>query len=251
MSTFSTSSVRDYISNLELPETAPVPQAGPAVSFERQRQSLAIGTQLTEFTEAVVPEARQAIADSLLLAQLAAQKATESADVLEWYREYVAVLQNIGWQAQSLEFKAHEIKNKDADLHEAILPVLTVLLGAHVAAVSMVLAVLKGLNEMDKDTPWITVFDRASQHSRGAKFQVSYVDANDQGDPEIAALCLGIEAERRVTQVLFFKFSSQEAQLKVASSKLALTRARLNSVKEAVADRVQPFIREYVANVEI
>ena len=193
-----------------------------------------------------------AIADSILLAQLAANKAAgEAQDVFRWYDKYVEVLQNIGWQIRDVDFQTQTVTDKNAGMHKAIIPVITAILGPHAAAASIVLSVLNGLREIDTSTPWITLFDRASQHAHGAKFQVSYVDADAHGHPEITLLSLGIRANRTITQVLFFKFSSEDAELKKASGKMAVSMQRLNSARDAIAERVQPFIADFVKNVEI
>lgn len=96
----STTDVMRYVQTLELPAVlrgmegleAAVPE------FTDQHEAIAIGSQLAEFSENVSPAQRAAVADCLLLAQLAANKATEqSPDLMNWYRKYVDVLQGIGW----------------------------------------------------------------------------------------------------------------------------------------------------------
>ena len=110
---------------------------------------------------------------------------------------------------------------------------------------------LNGLKEMDSSSPWITVFDRASQHAHGAKFQVSYVDADAEGAPQISVMCFGIDAQRTVTQVLFFKFSQDSAEFKKANGKLAMSLAQLAEAREVIAQRVHPFIADYVKGLDI
>ena len=245
-------SARDYVLSLALPEAGPAFETARPFEFSDQREAVAVGAQLAEFTDAVPVEVRGAIADSILLAQLAANKAAGDAqDIFRWYDKYAEVLQNIGWQIRDVDFQTQTVSDKNAGMHKAIIPVIMAMLGPQAAAASIVLAVLNGLKEMDASTPWITLFDRASQHARGAKFQVSYVDADAHGQPEISLLSLGIRANRTITQVLFFKFSAEDAELKKAAGKMAVSMQRLNSARDAIADRVQPFIAEYIQNVEI
>lgn len=245
-------SARDYVLGLDLPLAGPALEAAPAIEYSDAPEAVAVGAQLAEFTAAVPAGVRGAIADGILLAQLAANKAAgQTEDVFRWYEKYVEVLQNIGWQLRDLDFKAQQVTDQDLGVHKEIIPVLMTLLGPQAAAASIVIAVLKGLQDMDASSPWITLFDQASQHVRGAKFQVSYVDADAQGHPEIALLCVGIQAGRTVTQVLFFKYSEQSAEVKQATARLAVSLERLNAAKDALAGRVAPFITDYVKNVEI
>ena len=245
-------SPRDYVLSRALPETGPAFETARTFEFSERREAVAVGAQLAEFTDAVPAEVRGAIADSILLAQLAANKAAgDSQDVFRWYDKYVEVLQNLGWQIRDVDFQTQTVSDQNAGMHKAIVPVIMAMLGPQAAAASIVLAVLDGLEEMDRSTPWITLFDRASQHARGAKFQVSYVDADAHGHPEITLLSVGIRANRTITQVLFFKFSAQDAELKKAAGKMAVSMQRLNSARDAIAERVQPFIADFVKNVEI
>jgi len=249
-------SARDYVLGVDLPK-APVSRgpafetARPAV-FSSRQQAVAVGGQLAEFTESVPPNLRTAISDGMLLAQLAANKATGgSGDVFKWYDKYVEVLQNIGWQIQDFDFRRQQVDNQQLDMHEALIPVITAMLGPHAAAASIVISILQGLQQMDKTRPWITLFDKASEHANGAKFQVSYVDIDASGQPQIALLCFGIQAQRTITQVLFFKSSEDRAEVKKAEAKLSVSLERLNSARDALAERVTPFVTDFVKNVEI
>jgi hypothetical protein len=68
-----------YIETLELPEPPARRGAeaqGPPAAFQSGAQALAIGPQLTEFSNKVPQSIRPAISNGLLLGQLAADKAT-------------------------------------------------------------------------------------------------------------------------------------------------------------------------------
>jgi hypothetical protein len=247
-------STRDFIMRLELPEPGPTFESAATIEheFSSARQAVAVGSQIAEFTETVPSTVRGPIANSLLLAQLAADKATaQSPDVFDWYEKYSQVLRGIGWQVRDVDFATQTVGNTNAAVHKEIIPVLTALLGPQMAAVSIVIGVLQGLQNMEANSPWITLFDRTSRHAAGAKFQVTYVDADAQGQPEITLVCFGITAERTITQVLFFKFSAQRAELKTGTTRLAVSLERLHADKEAIAGRVKTFIAEFVQNIEI
>jgi hypothetical protein len=252
MANGSAKSARNYVLGLALPEFSPSFDVGAEIEFSGGREALAVGAQLAEFSDAVPTSLRGPITDCILLAQLAANKAAGDAeDVFRWYDKYLEVLQNIGWTTRNLEFQTQQVSAEHGDVHKEIIPVIAMMLGPQVAAVSIVVGVLNGLQNMDKSTPWITLFDRASQHAHGAKFQVSFVDADADGQPEISLLCFGIQADRSITQVLFFKFSAQSAEVKTATGKLGVSMERLTGARDAIAARVKPFIEDYVTNLEL
>ena len=246
--------IQDFVASLDLPaaRTTRGAKSGKPVVFKDEKEVVAVGPQLTEFSDSVPADLRPAISNSMLLAQLAADKATgEDQDVMQWHAKYRDVLKKVGWQLADSEDRKRVITDKDLTVHQAIIPVLTTLLGPAAAATSMVVTVLKGLQEMDKESPWITLFDRESQHVSGAKFQISYVDADESGAASVKLLSCTIEAERKITQVLFFKFSSQRAEMRDRQTLLSTNRDVLESGNEAIARKVGVFINEFVENIEI
>jgi hypothetical protein len=255
----SANQVVQFVQNLDLPEpgarfesVSPGADIAAEIEASSGQALVAVGSQLAEFDPAVAAGVRGALANNLLLAQLAANKAaSQSNDMATWYGKYNDTLQNTGWNLSEAEFQNQTIQNKNANVHEEIIPIITAMLGPQVAAVSMVVNVLRGLQNMSKDSPWITLFDRSSEHASGAKFQVSYVDLDAGGNPRIKAMYFGVLAERSVTQVLFFKFAGQRAELRKASSTMSASVDLLNATKPKIASRVQEFIAEFVAKVEI
>ncbi|NHK98460.1 MULTISPECIES: hypothetical protein [Rubrivivax] len=245
-----------YVRALALPEIERrVTRSGASVpEFGSGQEVVAVGAQLAEFRPVVKPAQRSAVADCLLLAQLAANKASNgNPDVMAWYTKYVEVLQNVGWTTRSMEFHDTAVGDDNAGVHQAILPVLTAALGgAAVAATSLVVSVLKGLKEMDAGSPWITIFDRSSMHVGGAKFQLGSVDADEAaGTVNVRLAALAIEARRQITQVLFFKLASEHARLRAAQAHFDIGFERLLAVQPAVAARVQPFLLDNIGKVEL
>jgi hypothetical protein len=244
-------STRDYVMSLDLPDPGP-PSFESAPDFTDSRQAVAVGSQLTEFTAAVSTDARSAISNSLLLAQLAANKAaSQAADVFTWYGKYCEVLQGVGWQSQDLDFQNQATTGQNLDVHKAIIPVIALALGPAAAAASIVLAVLNGLKDMNASSPWITLFNRQSQHASGAKFQVTYVDSDANAQPQLTLLCFAVTAQQTLTQVLFFKFQNQNVEFKQSTGKLGVTLDRLNSDRAAIAGRVDSYIADNIQNIEI
>ena len=247
-----TSRERSYIQQLELPAARSRTRGDVAPSFSGDRQALVVGAQLAEFTERVTPNLRSDISNSILLAQLAANKATaQSADVYRWYDKYIDVLQSIGWQLADVDFREHAMSDTDGEIHKAIIPLVSAILGPAASAASIVLAVLRSMETMSQDSPWMTLFSRESQHFRGAKFQLSFVDADSQGRSTVSLMCFGIEASQKITQVLFFKFSQQSANLKRASGMMTMTADMMNTIHDLVNERVKPHIINNVKNIDI
>jgi hypothetical protein len=247
--------VVEYATTVALPDTGPqYESAAPAASVDipSGQAVVAVGSQLTEFMPAVTAGVRRAITDSLLLAQLAANKAAaDSNDIFNWYNQYTGALMKLGWNLKNADFQAQAIHSRNADLHEEIIPIIGAMLGNTVAAASLAMSVLNGLQNMNKNQPWIKLFERNSSHASGAKFQISYVDMNAQGDPSVTTAFFSIHADRAVTQVLFLKFAEHEATLRKASGDMSISTGLLTAAGSAISNRVQNFVVDFVSNVEI
>jgi hypothetical protein len=245
-----------FIEQVALPEsppgfesaTVPVPE-----TFGSGQAAVVVGDHVAEFSERVGSTERSQVSDCLLFAQLAADHATKgNADLMAWYASYVDTLKRTGWTVNAAEMKDTIVADDGLVVHQAIVPVLTALLGPAAAAASMVVTVLKGLQEMDKDSPWITLFNRSSVHVSGAKLQFGFVDVPDGGEQvAVRLLAVALDAKKSVTQVLFFKLTRHEARLRSGETGLGMPRTRLTSIASAVADRVRPFLLDNIAQIGI
>lgn len=215
-------------------------------------QVVTVGSQIAEFAKGIPQELRPQIADSFLLAQLAANRSTaDGGDSQDWYDRYVEVLANVGWLVETESFTKRDISGSHLRVHEEIIPVIATVLGPAVAAAAMVTTVLQSLANMEKDSPWITLFDRETQRAQANQFQISYADVADGGAPRIALACFEFDASRSVTQVLFFKFSDSQATLRNAGARLGMNPGVFEAVGDVVRAKVAEYVTNYVGAVEI
>jgi len=243
---------RDYIRSVELPAPKRGGPRGPEPTFGSGQEAVVVASQMAEFTPKVPQASRPVLSHGFLLGQLAADKAAgETPDIFRWYDAYGLVMKKIGWLLQDIEFQDRQLMQTDLNVHKAIIPVVATILGPAAAAASIILAVLNGLEEMDKESPWLTLYQRKSMSAQGGKFQMSYVDAGPGGDVTLKTAFFGIDAQKKVTQVLFFRFSSQAARLKSASSEMTLGSGLLDDVAGPLQEKVAPFVVENIKNIEI
>ena len=239
-----------------VPIVAPPPSSGlesvsVAPAFTGNDQAVVVGSQLAEFTSNVPQSLRAPISNSLLLAQLAANKSVEAGgSTRDWYAKYLDVLTSIGWVMEQGGAALSEVSGTSAEVHEEIIPLVTAALGG-AAAAALIVPLLEGLEGMDDDSPWITIFERESQRVQANQFQITHVHAPDGAAPKMVMVLFGLEARRSIVQVLFFKVSDDDAVFTHGNAHLSIDPGVFDEVAPALARKVGEYAATYVADVEI
>jgi hypothetical protein len=222
-------------------------------NFDKPELAVTVGSQIASFADNVDPELREKIANGFLFAQQAADKQIQDpteASSEAWYNTYVKVLTQIGWQTEEGGNVINVIKGTSAQVHSEIIPIITLALGPAVAASALIVKVLEGLNNMDANSPWITLFSRESQRAKANQFQMSHVDVAD-GKPRITLVNFELSAERAATQILFFRLNTNEAELRHTERKISVNEPIFSAVAPVIAERLADRVRKFVLEIEI
>jgi hypothetical protein len=212
-----------------------------------KNQAAVVGSDVVAFTSGVTAENRQAIANSALLAQLMATKIVpDRKQIYLWYNEYFKVLENIGWTTQEATWAKYTEEANNLEAHEAILKAATALLGGG-PALALVTSTIDALKSMKEGTPWITIFSRESQHAETANFQMTLVDQKADGPFLVSFVAFGLEANSKVTQVLFFKIKKSDATLKQYGGKVTINPNILDSIRGDLETKLKDYVKSYIA----
>jgi hypothetical protein len=211
-----------------------------------------VGSQIVGFAASVNAEIRPHIANAFLLAQLAANKKASKSKgrSKDWYEAYIDVLTNIGWVVEGDANSMQEVAVRNSDMHREIIPVIEAALGPAVAAASTITKVLKGLSNISKDAPWITLFDQQSQRAHANQFQISNTTGTT-ANPSIKLVGFELDASASVTQVLFFKFSANKAKLRKFESSMSVNSEVFEGVKTAIAQKLSGLTSQYVSKIDL
>jgi len=253
-----------YLENVKLPMPPNPPDGllgakGPAIPTPPEYasgvdQAVTVGSQIAEFAANVPADMRPRISNSFLLAQLAANREIKDTGggTKQWYDKYVEVLTQIGWLLESKQMSMREVSTDTLEVHKEIIPLLIAVLGtAAIPVTAVIISVLKSLADMDKDQPWITLFDRESQRASANQFQMSYASLDESAGPRISLVCFELDASRSLTQVLFFKFSTTKATLRHFGSKLGINPAVFERSIKVVEDRIADYVNDYIEDIKL
>jgi hypothetical protein len=250
MQTISASQALEFVNKVELPPAPLEAQLENVASFDFDKaktQALVVGSDIVSFVKGVNEERRRDIVNSALLAQLVAKKRVPDASKLfDWYDVYFDALENIGWVTQTRQFVKHVEQAMNFQTHEAIMMVATSLLGPGAAALPIIKATLDALQKMDQNSPWITLFSSESQHASTARFQVTLAEEDPAGQFLVTLMAFGLQANATLTQVLFFKFRSNDVELKHSSGKVTINAPVLAAVRDAIEQKLALHATKYI-----
>jgi hypothetical protein len=232
------------------------PGVGPDVDapgYNDANQIVIIGSQIAEFEASVPPSLRPEISNSFLLAQLAARKAVAKSGggPGEWFDAYLGVLTSIGWVQEGIATASHEVSGDTLQAQKEVIAAITAALGPAAAPASIVLAALKGLKEISKDSPWITFFDRQSQTRTVQQFQMAYARSNDARKPQLQLSLFELSATATVSQVLFFRLSSANATLRHQECRFIMNETFFRELKDDIEKKIAAYISGLVHRIEI
>jgi len=223
----------------------------PALDKDK-KQSLVVGSNVVSFTIGVEADVRQAIADSSLFAQLAASKTLGSnSDPVEFFDTYFSNLYRLGWIIQEKNTEAHTYAGRDVDVHEAIIGVITTFLSPVAGAAAAVIAVLNGLHQMNKDAPFITLFNQQSQQGSAGRFQFTYVYPDPTQGLMARAMAFSFKANSVLTQVLFFKVQNIDASLHQSTGSLSIDADAMKALRPQLAKKMNDYRSAFIAGVEL
>ncbi len=225
----------------------------PAVEFRGAGpQALVVGAGLVAAADTVPAAARQDIVDCTLFAQLAATAAAgDAGDVGPWYRAYFGALTALGWAQSDTGFERYEFAGRNAEAHQAVLRVLTALLGPHAGSLAIVKAAIDALQSMTENRPWLTLFERESRTAGAARFQVATAEVEASDLLQVALVGFSLKATDEITQVLFFKCGSSSTSLDYAAGRATIYEAALADVRATIADRLAGYRRAMIGEIEL
>jgi hypothetical protein len=215
-------------------------------------QAAVVDSNLVTFPQGTPLAVKNAVGAWLLLAQRAASaKVPDKDDTRGWVAAYHDVLEQTGWVRRGDAEAWVEEEVMGFKVHEKILAVVSVVLGPAPAALAIVTAALTSLQQMNSDSPWITLFDRRGRSASSVGFQVANCVASSDRGASLHSIDFQVHAHQVLTQVLFFKFTSREAKIFRRGVVLELTPAALATYGPVVEQRVHEATLDSIAALEL
>jgi hypothetical protein len=246
---------RDYLRSLEIDVPSAFLAAAadlPQVVFDdAKHQAVIAGSEVVTFTQSVEADFREAISDSALIAQLAANaKFKLEQDPIAWFDHYYSVLGGLGWTTQSRDTAEYKLNKDGLEVHEAVLDVVKVFLGPIPGAVKLVEIALGSLKKMNQDSPFITLFNKESERANVGRFQFTLV--RQEGNSFLAdGMSFALKAQNKVTQVLFFKLHKTKATLRRSLAQVSIGADALEGLRPLLKAKIQAHRSKFLTELPL
>ena len=247
--------LRSYIANLPVgamqarrePELESVVTA---VDLDDLPDGIVTGSNLIQFPKEASAEIKSSVALCLLAAQRVAANDQVVASPQQWIERHNTVLKNLNWHIESGGAVNSQFDSINVAIHEAIIPFLTAAFGGAVAAGALIITALRQLKEMDKGSPWITLFDRESRRFDVTEYQFSVVEvAGDLVRLRLASARFDASFGR--TQVLFVKVNQERAKFDAANQTLSANAGLLAEMNDSLKAKLAGFTKTFIQNLPV
>lgn len=203
------------------------------------------GKTLIDHSAAPVPELRAGVSLALLFAERVATKAMQPGQSEDdWFKTFKANMTQLGFAVQGSAWATNTFKAKGLFVHKAIIPFLEVALGG-VGIGPIIIAALKNLTEVDKDKPWITLFD---QQSRVFTTSETHFAAVTNGDisTTVRHVAARLDFAASETNVLFFKFKKNKVDFKSATTTMVIDNVSLANIEPQLRARLAVDVQNFI-----
>jgi hypothetical protein len=244
--------LRNYIANLPVGAALPVMSEDAAavntIDIDNLPDGIVTGSNLIQFPPDASPELKSSVALSLLAAQRVASNDPVVLSPTQWLDRHNTVLQNLNWRNEGGGVAKSSFDSINVAVHEAIIPFLVAAFGGAVAAGALILTALRQLQEMDKSSSWITLFDRQSRRFDVTEYQFSIVQVvGDTVHLKVAAARLNAAFGK--TQVLFFKLKSEKAEFEQANQSFSSEAALLTEMNADLKIKLMTLTKSFIQSL--
>lgn len=213
-------------------------------------QAAVVGNELQSFAPGVPAQARLALQNALLLAQLHAKKVAAPQDTHTWYASYFETLEALGLISSEQALVFQESTAIQGDVEKALLELIAVIVGgAATTTLAIVTKAIGALTKLGEDSPAVTIFKREAKSVTG-RFQVSHAYPAEES-VGVLLVAMTLDASAVFTQVLFFKVDVQQAELRQSTARFTTTVESLVSASEQLAMKVADFRDGFIAQLTI
>jgi hypothetical protein len=213
-------------------------------------QSFMTDKSIVSFVAGVNASTRADILNSLLLAQLAANKQVPDPDqVLDWYKAYIGVLSRLGgWVVEAKGSDAFKLDGTLVEVQAAIISLLTKAFGQDY--IDIIKDTLDAISKLSSGDGRIEAFDKNTRGNKQGVFQMGMaVETNGAVVLQLGSFM--IETSDKTTTILFVKFDKNSTLVDYFTHKATFANASYGAIRDQVVAKLGLKASQYVDEIEI
>lgn len=223
----------------DLPIDEPQPASGAIV-----------GNTVASFVDGVTGQQKADVLNSMLLAQLAANRRFDKyADPIGYAKFYGSVLENVGWVIPQFQFRSLRSNQARFTMDSVILRLFKGLLsGDELETVQAAMDAVKALDEGDRR---LRIFSQNAAQGAAGNFQMSNVGVSSGGTLSMKLGAFQFNTSSSVTNILWWSFSGNETSMKVMSTTFVLNEQVYGRIRDAVLNKLGTRALQYIGGLDI
>ena len=222
----------------------------PPVNIDRLPDGVVSGTTLIDFSAAQNLVVRSSVSLAMLFAsRVATTGMKDGDDEDDWLARYTLKLGELGFRVSGTSLTTSTFRKKGVAVHKAIIPFLTIAFGG--AAVGpIILAALSNLQDMDANSPWITLFEKQSRRFSVSEMHFAAVSATAT-ETTIRYVVARLDFETGTTKVLFFRIDKTNAKFESATTSMTADNSLLANLEPKLRAKLDQIISSTIAEADI
>lgn len=216
-----------------------------------QEQGFVNAGSLVSFVSDVGKQNRADVQNSILLAQLAADKKfNREKQTKEWYDYYRKVLSKVGWVIQGFQFEQYQSNGETLKVSNAILDVIH-----DVASADEFKAVQRTIQSLQAsgNQAWWDLFNRksGSPNTYGNDFQVVPCKEDKSGQVVIGIASFHFSAKIIDERWLWYDYSSSDISLYKGIQISTLNKSVYDQVRDEIIEKLGDNAKDFIGDLDI
>ena len=232
---FSTYPVSKYQSNIQNVETG-------------IEQYFIVNKCIIHFDGNVITQKRLDVLNSILIAQLAADKQFSAAEQgVEWQNFFISVLIKIGWTIETSGFSSFNSSTSIFETGSAIIEIMSAAFGTY--GIGIIYKALSAVRAMD-ETQMMKDFEKNTHSSTKGLFLTAVI----KEEKAVTALNLNtffLTSATEIKKILFFKSSKDTTKLEYSTCQGTLSEEIYKPVREAIITKIGERASQFIAEIVV
>ncbi len=196
-------------------------------------------------------QATEDVINSTLFAQLAASHDYDkNTQLAQWYGRYTDVMSIQGWDISDFDESSLSSASTDLSVSEVIFDILKAAL-KDPSEQAMVNAAVAALKQLEKEGPFISLFNHSAIGANRANFQSFFVTRDEHGLVSMKLGYLVVGFKDISSTILFLRVKEGESWIKSHSETVKLDYDVFNQIRNQVIERLGDNARAQVAGIDL